>query len=58
MKHIQASLLLLALPCTLSAQLLYPKTKKVSHSDNYFGTQIEDPYRWLENDTAAIRGAG
>lgn len=31
----------------------YPKTKKDSTvKDNYFGTIIEDPYRWLENDTS------
>jgi prolyl oligopeptidase len=28
----------------------YPPTAKVNHTDNYFGTQVEDPYRWLEND--------
>lgn len=30
----------------------YPDTKKDSTTDNYFGTQIADPYRWLENDTS------
>ena len=28
----------------------YPKTKKVDTVTNYFGTQIKDPYRWLEDD--------
>jgi prolyl oligopeptidase len=28
----------------------YPKTEKIEHSDNYFGTEIQDPYRWLEDD--------
>ena len=28
----------------------YPKTKKVDTVTNYFGTQVEDPYRWLEDD--------
>src|SRR5438128_104832 len=28
----------------------YPQTKKVNQSDNYFGTEIKDPYRWLEDD--------
>lgn len=39
---------------TVEAQqkLTYPKTEKVSQVDDYFGTKIEDPYRWLENDTA------
>ncbi|CAN5567295.1 prolyl oligopeptidase family serine peptidase [soil metagenome] len=30
----------------------YPETKKVDQVDTYFGTQVSDPYRWLENDTA------
>lgn len=31
----------------------YPETRKDSTVDNYFGTQVADPYRWLENDTSA-----
>ncbi len=30
--------------------LNYPETKKVDTVDNYFGTEIKDPYRWLEDD--------
>ncbi len=30
----------------------YPTTKKVEQSDEYFGTKVSDPYRWLENDRA------
>jgi prolyl oligopeptidase len=30
----------------------YPETQKDSTIDDYFGTTISDPYRWLENDTA------
>jgi len=30
----------------------YPKTKKGNVQDNYFGTIVKDPYRWLENDTS------
>lgn len=33
--------------------LPYPATEKGEVSDNYFGTEVTDPYRWLENDTAA-----
>ncbi|MBI5539497.1 MAG: S9 family peptidase [Bacteroidia bacterium] len=33
--------------------LKYPLSKKVDTVDNYFGTKVPDPYRWLENDTAA-----
>jgi len=28
----------------------YPATKKVDTIDNYFGTDVPDPYRWLEDD--------
>ncbi|MDO4727902.1 MAG: prolyl oligopeptidase family serine peptidase [Bacteroidota bacterium] len=28
----------------------YPVTKKVDVVDTYFGTEIKDPYRWLEDD--------
>ncbi|MND43253.1 Prolyl endopeptidase precursor [compost metagenome] len=35
------------------AMLKYPDTQKDNTTDNYHGTTISDPYRWLENDTAA-----
>lgn len=28
----------------------YPKTEKIEHTDSYFGTAVQDPYRWLEDD--------
>ncbi len=31
----------------------YPKTKKVDQTDNYHGTKVADPYRWLEDDNSA-----
>ena len=37
---------------TAFAQLSYPVTKKVEVTDNYFGTTIADPYRWLEDDNS------
>ena len=35
---------------TAKAQFQYPITKKVIQTDDYFGTKVSDPYRWLEND--------
>lgn len=32
------------------AQLTYPVTKKVEQVDDYFGTKVEDSYRWLEDE--------
>ncbi len=40
-------------PGNTATGIQYPKTKKVDHVDDYFGTKVADPYRWLENDTAA-----
>ncbi len=31
----------------------YPATKTIEQTDNYFGTIVSDPYRWLENDTSS-----
>ncbi len=36
-----------------SSTLKYPETKKINHTDEYFGTKVSDPYRWLEDDRAA-----
>ncbi|MBT8257552.1 MAG: prolyl oligopeptidase family serine peptidase [Bacteroidia bacterium] len=33
--------------------LTYPETKKVDTVDTYFGVEIQDPYRWLEDDRSA-----
>jgi len=32
--------------------IVYPPTKKVDQVDDYFGTKVADPYRWLENDNS------
>lgn len=35
----------------------YPETKKVDSATTYFGTEIKDPYRWLEDDKSAETAA-
>ncbi|WP_410493237.1 prolyl oligopeptidase family serine peptidase [Chryseobacterium sp. RU37D] len=35
--------------------MIYPKAKKGSQADAYFGTTVPDPYRDLENDSEATR---
>ncbi len=39
-------------PADTIKTLPYPKTAKGNVTDNYFGTNVADPYRWLENDTS------
>lgn len=34
----------------IDTAIIYPVTRKDTISDNYFGTNIPDPYRWLEDD--------
>jgi prolyl oligopeptidase len=37
---------------TTSIRMTYPVTAKSDHIDTYFGTEIPDPYDWMENDTS------
>ena len=30
--------------------LSYPESRRIDHTDNYHGTIVADPYRWLEDD--------
>ena len=40
-----------------SSSFAYPETKKDVVKDTYFGTDVSDPYRWLEDDRSAETGA-
>ena len=35
--------------CSEKTALQYPVTKKSDQVDDYFGTKVKDPYRWLED---------
>lgn len=43
--------------CNMKTTLHYPAADKGNTVDNYFGTEVPDPYRWLENDTSAATAA-
>lgn len=45
----------MSLPANSVAQtkIQYPQTRKVEQTDDYHGTKISDPYRWLEDDNSA-----
>lgn len=40
-----------------NASMKYPESRKDKVSDSYFGTAVEDPYRWLEDDLSEETGA-
>ena len=48
-------LMVMLLVANISAQskIEYPKTKKIDQVDNYHGTSVADPFRWLEDDNSA-----
>jgi prolyl oligopeptidase len=39
-------------PLFAGAQLKYPETTKKETVDDYHGTKVQDPYRWLEDDNS------
>lgn len=48
------SLLVVAMACNKAEKkkISYPETKKVDTVDVYYGVEVTDPYRWLEDDNA------
>src|SRR5829696_2294814 len=38
---------------TNDPKIVYPVSKRVDVVDDYFGTKVPDPYRWLEDETSA-----
>ena len=52
MRTARSLLLLMLMNSPLPAQIIYPATRKGEVVDDYHGTKIADPYRWLEDDNA------
>ncbi len=50
--HLLVILIVAMSSCKPEIKLNYPVARKVETVDDYFGTKIADPYRWLENDTS------
>lgn len=48
MQNPRRLLVLLAVPTLALAAITYPESVRVDHTDEYSGTKVADPYRWLE----------
>jgi prolyl oligopeptidase len=59
MKHLIPIIISMTLisSCYSATKITYPKTAKGNVVDTYFGVQVKEPYRWLENDTSAATSA-
>ena len=52
MKHLFISLSYILCVFLSCGQIEYPITEKKIITDTYFNIEVEDPYRWLENDNS------
>src|SRR3984957_12594367 len=44
------------MPTETPAELTYPHARTVNQTDDYFGTKVSDPYRWMEDvDSAEVK---
>jgi len=53
MKLIRSCLIAACVPACALAVWNYPAAKATDHTDDYFGTKVADPFRWLEDVDAA-----
>jgi prolyl oligopeptidase len=57
-KTILLSIMIVLGACQSEKKIVYPLAEKDNTVvDNYFGTEVPDPYRWLENDTSQATAA-
>ncbi len=50
MKKLISAVIILSIMPVTSQTIKYPQTKKQKVADNYFGVEVNDEYRWLEDD--------